>query len=110
MIPITECASSWEKMFRSAGSSGSRGRQSFMTGRRDGGATSARKVTTRAGKQIRSAVEHRGEIEKTFLEQEAEKLMVPIKFKDAKRIYGNRPEGSSTGGIGAGPRRVSCDP
>ena len=38
----------------------------------------------------RSAVEHRGEIEKTFLEQEAEKLMVPIKFKDAKRTYGNR--------------------
>ena len=37
-----------------------------------------------------SAVEHRGEIEKTFFEQEVEKLTVPIKFKDAKRIYGNR--------------------
>ena len=58
----------------------------------------------------RSAVEHRDEIEKTFLEQEAEKLMVPIKFKDAKRIYGNRLRVAALGGIGTGLRRVSCDP
>ena len=80
-----------------------------MTGRLDGGATSARKVTTRVGKQItgpRSSTG--GEIEKTFLEQEVEKLTVPIKFKDAKRIYGNRLRVAL--GIGAGPRRVSREP
>ena len=51
----------------------------------------------------RSAVEHRGEIEKTFLEQEAEKLMVPIKFKDAKRIYGNRLRVAALGALEQAP-------
>ena len=51
----------------------------------------------------RSAVEHRGEIEKTFVEQEAEKLMVPIKFMDAKRIYGNRLRVAALGALEQAP-------
>ena len=52
----------------------------------------------------RSAVEHRGEIEKTFREQEAEKLMVPFKVKDGgKRIYGNRLRVAALGALEQAP-------
>ena len=55
------------------------------------------------GQIYRSAVEHRDEIEKTFLEQDAEKLMVPVGFKNAKRTYGNRLRVAALGALEQAP-------